>query len=190
MKLAFLLAGRIFESIVLPCGTCPAEAFPTRFGELEQALRARLPEAKGYRFHVARKKAGWTIAAHRGIWSGYAVVCTPIYGRDSYNATGFSVRVRPDGLYNHLSVFLLFGLYFLAIGLAWCAQLLGWVQMPGPGMTGILAAVAVILILMIGGTVHGLVLKATGTHGRVMAQLVEIRQLACEVLAAKGTTSP
>jgi len=189
MTLLFHHVKWLVDRLDPPCATCPAEVFPTRFGEMEQAVRTLLAEEKGFHVHVARKKTEWTITAHKGIWSGFAVICTPMYGAESFHPTEFSVRVRLDCVSLNLFVYPLLILYVLLIGLAWGAQLLGWRHLPGPGLMAFLAAVLVILAAMMMGVLIGLSQKIAGNYARMMAQLAEIKQLACTVLAAGAAPS-
>jgi len=66
MKLLFLQAKWLLDRLEPPCANCPIEAFPTRFGEMEQAVRRFLPEKDGFHVHVVRKNTEWSIVAHKG----------------------------------------------------------------------------------------------------------------------------
>lgn len=189
MKLLFQQAKWLVDRLDPPCATCPAEAFPARFGEMEQAMRTLLPEENGFHVHVARKSTEWAIVAHKGIWLGFAVTCTPRVDAESFSPTEFSVRVRLDCVSLNWFVYPLMILYLLLIGLAWGAEFLGWKQLPGPGLMAFLAAVLVILAAMMMGLLIGFSQKITGNYARMMAQLAEIKQLACTVLAAGAPPS-
>ncbi len=189
MRLVFLQVNWLINRLDPPCATCPAEVFPARFAEMEQAVQKLLPQEGGFNVHVVRKNTEWSIVAHRGIWSGYAVICSPRSAAESFHPTEVLVRVRLDSVVLNLFVYPLLALYLLLIGLSWGDQLLGWGRLPGPGLMAFLGAVVVIVASMMMGALIGVSKKITGDFAPMMAQMAEIKQLACTVLAAGAPPS-
>jgi hypothetical protein len=111
------------------------------------------------------------------MWSGFKVICTPVYGSQSFSPTEYFVRVRLDWFSMNLFIYLILVLYVLLIALAWVAQIMGWGQVPGPGKMAFLAAGLVILAAMILGTFVGTFQKIIGNHARMMAQCAELKNL-------------
>jgi hypothetical protein len=77
----------------LPWAVCPAESFSCRFAEVEQRLRALYPREKGFRIRVSRKRDLWAVYARKGLGSGVAVHCAPVYEAESFSPTRVSVQV-------------------------------------------------------------------------------------------------
>lgn len=96
-----------------PWAVCPAESFPDRFSELEQRLRATYSPQTGFRIRVCRKKDTWAVYGRKGIGSGFAILCTPLYERESFTPTRVSVWVREHSLATLLFRYLLIALVFL-----------------------------------------------------------------------------
>jgi hypothetical protein len=173
----------LFERLfaVPPWAICPAESFAERFAAFEQRVRGAYPAAEGFRTRVSRTKNAWAVYVRKGLYSGFAVNCEPVYEGESFSPARVAVWIGAYARVVHLAIYLLVALVTSPV-LVFLAKILvpRWFANPV-----VLAASWPVYFL----TVAGLFLLLAAVVGgerfrRGEAYLDDVRALARSVLAA------
>ena len=174
------LAERFFADP--PWAVCPTESFAERFAEFERRLRAAYPAEQGFKIRASRKKDSWVVYARKGLCSGFAVACVPLYEGESFSPTRVSVSVGTYSRALHLGLYALVAVLFSSAVVP-LVKLLGPRLFPDPFVLMFLfpwyfVAVAGLFLLI------ATLLGAGERFWWREAHLDEVRALARAVLAA------